>query len=306
MAARPVIEVEDLRKRYGSTVAVDGLSFEVREREIFGLVGPNGAGKTTTIECLEGLRRPDSGRVTVLGLNPATEARALRPRIGSQLQESALPSRIRVWEALDLYASFYANPVEWRPLLERLGLAGAQNASFADLSGGQQQRLFIALALVSRPEAVFLDEMTTGLDPHARRAIWQLIGEIRQGGATVLLTTHFMEEAERLCDRVAIIDHGRLVAVGPPAELYGRLHSEARVVVRFQGDLNAHEVEKLPGVVRVEVEEGQVSVYGSASEITDPLIKLLATNGCLVQEIETERPNLEDVFLRLTDEKKVG
>jgi ABC-2 type transport system ATP-binding protein len=214
-----VIEVEGLAKRYGEVAAVDGVSFQVAEREIFGIVGPNGAGKTTTVEILEGLRRADAGRARVLGLDPDRDGPRLRQRIGAQLQEAALPDRLKVWEALDLYASFYDRAAPWRELLERWGLAERRNAAVGNLSGGQRQRLLIALALVGRPEVVFLDELTSGLDPQARRDTWELVRAVRDAGATVVLVTHLMEEAERLCDRVAVIDRGRVVALDTPRAL---------------------------------------------------------------------------------------
>src|SRR5439155_9919304 len=208
-ASRPVIQVSGIRKTYGSTVAVQDVSFEVHQGEIFGLIGPNGAGKTTTMECIEGLRRPDQGTISVLGLDPFRDVYKLQNRIGVQLQQAQLQKRIKVWEAVHLWASLYKkNVVDGDRLLEQLGLAEKRNAWFMTLSGGQKQRLFIALALVNDPELVFLDELTTGLDPQARRAIWELVRGIRERGKTVFLTTHLMEEAERLCDRVAIIDHG--------------------------------------------------------------------------------------------------
>jgi ABC-2 type transport system ATP-binding protein len=213
------IEVEELRKRYGGVAAVDGVTFAVAEREVFGIVGPNGAGKTTTVEILEGLRRPDAGRVRVLGLDPGRDGPRLRRRIGAQLQQAALPDRLKVREALDLYASFYPRAVPWRELLERWGLAELGGTAVAGLSGGQRQRLLIALALVGRPEVVFLDELTTGLDPQARRDTWELVRAVRDAGTTVVLVTHLMEEAERLCDRVAVIDRGRLVALDTPRAL---------------------------------------------------------------------------------------
>jgi len=201
-----VIQVDNLRKTYGKTTAVDNVSFNVAEGEIFGLLVPNGAGKTTTVECLQGLRRPDSGQVRILGLDPLTDARAIRRQIGSQLQESALPDRIKVWEALDLFSATSSSAVNWQTLLEQWGLAEKRTAAFGTLSGGQRQRLFIALALVNSPKLVFLDEMTTGLDPAARRVTWELIRKIRDRGTTVVLVTHFMDEAEHLCDRLAVVD----------------------------------------------------------------------------------------------------
>ena len=228
MASDPVIRVQALRKTYGSTVAVDDVSFEVHEGEIFGLIGPNGAGKTTTMECVEGLRDRDSGAVAVLGLDPVRDVRALQERIGVQLQEAQLQKRITVREAVDLWASLYRTAVDGDRLLEQLGLGDKRDAWFMTLSGGQKQRLLIALALINDPEVVFLDELTTGLDPQARRAIWELVRGIRARGKTVFLTTHLMEEAERLCDRVAIIDHGRIVDIGAPAALVRRHCPERR------------------------------------------------------------------------------
>ena len=217
-----IIEVEGLRKVYGGTVAVDGVSFTVNQGEIFGLVGPNGAGKTSIVETLAGLRRPDAGTVRVLGHDPGQERRELAQRIGIQLQSAELPDRLRVWEALDLYASFYRNPADWRDLLAEWGLEDKRNTAFADLSGGLKQRLMVALAFVGSPELVFLDELTTGLDPRARRATWEIVRDIRAKGMTVLLVTHFMDEAEQLCDRVAVVDRGRLVALDRPTALVDR------------------------------------------------------------------------------------
>jgi ABC-2 type transport system ATP-binding protein len=217
-----IIEVEGLRKVYGGTVAVDGVSFTVNQGEIFGLVGPNGAGKTSIVETLAGLRRPDAGTVRVLGHDPCRERRELAQRIGIQLQSAQLPDRLRVWEAVDLYASFYRNPADWRDLLAEWGLEDKRNTAFADLSGGLKQRLMVALAFVGSPDLVFLDELTTGLDPRARRATWEIVRDIRAKGMTVLLVTHFMDEAEQLCDRVAVVDRGRLVALDRPTALVDR------------------------------------------------------------------------------------
>jgi ABC-2 type transport system ATP-binding protein len=217
-----VIEVENLHKRYGATVAVEDVSFTVAEGEIFGLLGPNGAGKTTTAECLSGLREPDGGRVRVLGRTPGDPA--LRELVGVQLQASALPDRLRVGEALELYGAFYRDPAD---VGEQLGLGPVMRTPFAKLSGGERQRLSIALALLGRPRIAILDELTTGLDPLARRATWALIERIRDEGVTILLVTHFMEEAERLCDRVAVIDRGRVAALGSPARLRSRLDADS-------------------------------------------------------------------------------
>ncbi|MBN1177386.1 MAG: ABC transporter ATP-binding protein [Dehalococcoidales bacterium] len=293
-----IIAVENLRKTYGGTVAVDDISFEVKEGEIFGFLGPNGAGKTTTVECLQALRKPDSGNIRVLGLDPLTQARALRRRIGSQLQESALPDRIKVWEALDLFASVVPNALDWRVLLEQWGLAGKQKASFSSLSGGQRQRLLVALALVNNPRVVFLDEMTTGLDPAARHVAWDLIRAIRENGATVVLVTHFMDEAEELCDRVAVVDRGRIVDSDTPHGLVDRHASEVRVIFTAeQADLSY--LDDIPGVNKVIRRGSRVEVEGNG-----PVLALVAAalveHGIVPDDLRAERPSLEDVFLKLT------
>src|SRR5271154_6875839 len=244
-----VIQVSGIRKTYGKTVAVSEVSFEVSEGEIFGLIGPNSAGKTTTMECVEGVRRPDRGEITILGMNPVRDRYRLQNRIGVQLQEAQLQKRIKVWEAVDLWASLYTKPVNGAQLLEQLGLAGKRDAWFMTLSGGQKQRLFIALALINDPEVVFLDELTTGLDPQSRRAIWELVRGIRERGKTVFLTTHLMEEAERLCDRVAIIEHGRVIDIDRPESLVKR-HCPERTVVLAANDQTA--AERFRTIPRVE------------------------------------------------------
>lgn len=300
MQQKPIIQVNHLRKVYGSTVAVDDVSFEVYEGEIFGMVGPNGAGKTTTIECIEGLRQPESGHIRVLGLDPQRDGYALRPRIGIQLQESALQDRLKVWEALDLFVSFYPRTVDWQRLLEQLGLADRRNTPFAKLSGGQKQRLFIALALVSDPEVVFLDELTTGLDPQARRAMWDLVRQIRDQGKTVFLTTHFMEEAERLCDRVAIMDHGRIVALDTPENLIRTLSADHRVVFIVDGLFEPQQLSNLPGVSRIEMSGERVIVYGRTDRLVGEVVDALTESGVRFRDLRTEQPTLEDVFLSLT------
>ncbi len=300
------IVVEGLRKVYGEVVAVDGISFEVRRGEIFGMVGPNGAGKTTTIECIEGLRRPDGGTVTTLGLDPQRDGYELRERIGVQLQESALPNRIKVWEAVDLFASFYRRSVEWEPLLERLGLAEKRNTDFAKLSGGQKQRLFIALALINDPELVFLDELTTGLDPQARRAMWQLVLDIREQGKTVFLTTHFMEEAERLCDRVAIVDDGRIVALDSPEKLVRSLGAEKRVLFTVERAFDEAALRAVPGVTKVERNGERITVYGTGDRLVGGVVNALETGGVPFRDLRTEQPTLEDVFLALTGKQIRG
>jgi ABC-2 type transport system ATP-binding protein len=298
-----IVHVEGLRKTYGTTVAVDDVSFEVREGEIFGMVGPNGAGKTTTIECLEGLRKPDAGTVSVLGVDPQREGQILRTCAGMQLQSSNLPDRMRVWEALDLYSSFYPKAADWRDLLVKLGLEEKRNVPFAKLSGGQKQRLFIALALLPDPALVFLDELTTGLDPQARHAIWDLVRDVRARGKTIVLTTHFMEEAEKLCDRVAILDHGRIVALDTPAALIRGLGAEERVVFSVEGTLPAGFEKDLSGGARVEVQGERVIVHGKNGRqvpLVSEVVGLLGSLGIRFNDLRTEQPNLEDVFLSLT------
>jgi ABC-2 type transport system ATP-binding protein len=295
------IAVADLRKSYGDVQAVAGVSLVVEQGEIFGMVGPNGAGKTTTIECIEGLRKPDGGSVTVLGLDPQRQGYQLRERIGVQLQESALADRIKVWEAMDLFSSFYERSADSAPLLDELGLAEKRDACFGKLSGGQKQRLFIALALVSDPEVVFLDELTTGLDPQARRAMWDLVKAIRDRGVTVFLTTHYMEEAERLCDRVAIIDDGRFVALDTPAELVRQLGSENRVVFVAQDHVDVKLLQGLPAVTRVEERPGnRIVVCGKGEGLVGRVVNALEDAGIAFGDLRTEQPSLEDVFLALT------
>ena len=262
MLPGPVVRVSHLRKVYGDTIAVDEVSFDVHQGEIFGLIGPNGAGKTTTMECVEGVRRADAGTISVLALDPVRDVYALQQRIGVQLQQAQLQKRIKVWEAVDLWAALYPQPVDGDRLLEQLGLAEKRNAWFMTLSGGQKQRLFIALALINDPEVVFLDELTTGLDPQARRAIWDLVRGIRDRGKTVVLTTHLMEEAERLCDRVAIIDHGRIVDIGSPAELVAR-HCPERVLVLATDHADAETLFRaVPRVTSVDREGERFSIRG--------------------------------------------
>jgi ABC-2 type transport system ATP-binding protein len=298
----PVIVVDALEKSYGSVRAVDAISFEVAAGEIFGVVGPNGAGKTTTIECLEGLRAPDGGRVRVLGLDPRRDGAALRERIGAQLQESGLPARLRVGEAMRLFASFYRRPLEPEAILEGLGLADRKNVAYADLSGGQKQRLSIALALVGDPQLVFFDELTTGLDPQARHATWDLVRNVRARGKTVFLTTHFMEEAERLCDRVMIIDAGRIAALDTPAALVRDLGTEQRIAFETDGmtDDALEAMRAIPGVERVERSGERVVVYGQSDRLLAPILDVLQEAHLSFHDLQTEQPNLEDVFLALT------
>ena len=296
----PVVRVSGIRKTYGRTVAVDDVSFDVDAGEIFGLIGPNGAGKTTTMECVEGLRTPDRGAISVLGLDPARRTYALQERIGVQLQEAQLQKRIKVREAVGLWASLYKNAVDGDRLIDQLGLSDKRDAWFMTLSGGQKQRLFIALALINDPELVFLDELTTGLDPQARRAIWDLVRGIRQRGKTVCLTTHLMEEAERLCDRVAIIDHGRIIDIGTPAELVRRNCPERTVIVATE-DLAAFErFQAIPRVESVNGDGSRFTIQGRGDDFVTQVIECLAEHRMRAIDFRTELPTLEDVFLKLT------
>jgi len=295
---KKIIEVEHLRKLYGPTVAVEDISFEVAEGEIFGLLGPNGAGKTTTVECLQGLRRPDAGRLRVLDLDPQSEGKALRRLIGSQLQDSALPDRMRVWEALDLFSSFMPNSPDWRILMEQWGLTEKRKSFFSRLSGGQRQRLFVALALVNNPKVVFLDEMTSGLDPAARHTAWDLIRAIRDRGTTVVMVTHFMDEAERLCDRLGIVDSGRLTALDTPQGLIATYAGQVRVI--FSTDhAELSWLQSVPNVSRVSRHGPRVEIEGNGPVLAR-VAAALAERGILPTDLRLEQPSLEDVFLSIT------
>lgn len=297
---RSVISVSHLGKRYGATVAVDDVSLEVFEGEVFGLIGPNGAGKTTSMECIEGLRKPDRGTISVLGLSPQRDAAVLRQRIGVQHQDAHLQKRIKVGEALELWATLYPRAVDTDALLTRLGLEAKRNAWFMTLSGGQKQRLFVALALVHDPEVVFLDELTTGLDPQARRAIWDLIAGIKQRGKTVFLTTHLMEEAERLCDRVAIIEHGRVIEVGTPAQLIEAHCPQRRVVFTSDADRTTQAFSRIPSLRSVKSDGATQTLEGEGDDFVTDVIGVIAGEGIRVRGFRTEMPTLEDVFLKLT------
>ncbi|MFI6374744.1 ATP-binding cassette domain-containing protein [Streptomyces sp. NPDC050546] len=295
-----VIEVTDLRKAYAGRPAVDGVSFAVEEGEIFGILGPNGAGKTTTVECVEGLRVPDSGRVRVTGLDPVADHERVAQVLGAQLQESRLQPKLTVREALELYAAFYPRPVDWRPLAERLGLEEKLTTRFAKLSGGQKQRLFIALALIGDPRVVVLDELTTGLDPRARRDTWQLIEDIRANGVTVLLVTHFMEEAQRLCDRIAVIDKGRVAALDTPAGLIRR--SAGATVISFTPStpLDDSELNTLPALVAVENKDGRITLSGT-DDTVNAVLSLLARHHITARQLRVTDATLDDAFLDLTE-----
>ena len=301
MSSGSVIRVSSIRKSYGKTVAVEDVSFDVNDGEIFGLIGPNGAGKTTTMECVEGIRRPNSGSITVLGLDPIRDVYALQERIGVQLQQAQLQKRMKVWEAMHLWASLYKKPISvGERLLEQLGLEEKRNAWFMTLSGGQKQRLFIALALINDPEVVFLDELTTGLDPQARRKIWDLVRDIRARGKTVFLTTHLMEEAERLCDRVAIIDRGRIIDIDQPQRLVDKYCPE-RSVTLATADTHAPEsLSRIPDTELVAQNDSRYTIRGAGDRLVTDVIRCLSENHITVTDFRTESPNLEDVFLKLT------
>jgi ABC-2 type transport system ATP-binding protein len=295
----PVIEVTNLHKRYRAQVAVHDVSFTVEEGEIFGILGPNGAGKTTTVESIVGLRKPDGGRITVLGFDPRRDRDELRQRVGVQLQESQLPEKMTVREALELYSSFYPRPADWRRLAGELGLTDKAGTRFGKLSGGQKQRLSIALALVGNPRIAVLDELTTGLDPQARRDTWELIENIRDNGLTVVLVTHFMEEAERLSDRVALIDAGRVVALDTPAGLVARVTSEQRIRFRPSAPLADGLLTALPEVSSVTRHGPQVVVTGTGN-VVHAVTALLARNQIVAADLRIEQANLDDAFVALT------
>lgn len=294
-----VIDVQNLHKKYGQYTAVQDVSFSVKQGEIFGIIGPNGAGKTTTVEAVIGLRQPTSGQMRVLGLDPHTDQRVLSQRIGIQLQHAQIPERMKVWEALDLFSSFYAKTVPWEPLLAAWGLAEKRETVFGKLSGGQKQRLLIALALLNDPEIVFLDELTTGLDPQARRATWELVAAIRDRGKTVVLVTHFMDEAQALCDRMAIIDHGRLIALDRPQALIDQLGKEQRVIFSAPSTFDAASLRRVAGVTQVIRENGHVVVRGQGVLLSN-VVLALHDQQIAPTDIRTETADLEDVFIHLT------
>jgi ABC-2 type transport system ATP-binding protein len=297
-----IIEVRNLRKRYPNHLAVDDVSFDVAEGEIFGILGPNGAGKTTTVECVAGLRAPDGGTVQVAGLDPRKDRDELRRVLGMQLQSAALPEKIKVWEALDLYASFYPEPADWTELMERVGLGGKRDTAFKKLSGGQRQRLSVALALVGKPRVAVLDELTTGLDPQARRDTWELIEQVRDSGVTIVLVTHFMEEAERLCDRLALIDAGKVVATDTPAGLIAQVGGAQQVRFRPSAPVDDAVLLALPEVREVSRSGGHVTVTGSGN-LAPAVTLALAQHQIVPGDLRIEQATLDDAFLALTGRK---
>jgi ABC-2 type transport system ATP-binding protein len=299
-----ILEVTNLRKTYGSTVAVDDVSFSVEEGEVFGILGPNGAGKTTTVECIEGLRRRDGGQIRVLGHDPDRDHADLTRVVGVQLQESGLQDRIRVREALDLFGTFYDDPVPAAELLDELQLADVAGTAYAKLSGGQKQRLSIALALIGRPRVAVLDELATGLDPVGRRDTWALVERIRERGVTVLLVTHFMEEAERLCDRVAVIDHGRVVALDSPSGLTGRVGGEQVLRFRVAEPLDGRLLTRLPEVRDVRYGESGYVVTGT-NEVAQSVLSTLTRAGLVALDLRLDRASLDDAFVALVREDEI-
>ncbi len=299
--AAPVVEVAHLHKAYGTTIAMDDVSFTVNAGEIFGILGRNGAGKTTTVECITGLRTADRGDISVLGLDPRRDRRELHERVGVQLQDSAVPDLMRVGEAVELYASFYREPADGRELIATLGLQDAQHTYFKHLSGGQKQRLSIVLALIGQPEIAVLDELTTGLDPEARRDTWRLIEAVRARGVTIVLVTHLMEEAERLCDRVALIDHGRVAALDRPGALALAATTSKRVRFTPTAPFPDALLSALPEVSAVERHGPEVVVAGSGDLVT-AVVLALHEAGIRAADVQTETASLEDAFLALTDE----
>jgi ABC-2 type transport system ATP-binding protein len=299
MNTHAAVEIAHLRKAYGDVVAVDDVSFSVAEGEIFGILGPNGAGKTTTVECVLGLRSPDAGSIRVTGLDPGQDREDLHVIVGAQLQESALPPKLRVGEILDLYRSFYRDPADVGELVDALGLAGKRKDYYRSLSGGQRQRLSIALALIGRPKIAVLDEMTSGLDPQARRDTWNLIEGVRNRGVTILLVTHFMEEAERLCDRVALIDAGHVAALDSPAGLAARASGETSVRFVPSAPFDDRLLSKLPEVRAVTRSGSHVIVTGTG-ELVNAVILTLAAAGVTAREVQIDSSTLEDAFVKLT------
>ncbi len=295
---QPAVTVKNLAKRYGSLIAVDDVSFSIQEGEIFGIIGPNGAGKTTTVECISGLRVPDSGSISVYGLSPQRDRDRIREFVGVQLQESALPPRLRVGEALDLFASFYPSPLDPQEVLDSLGIKQLAHVAFKNLSGGQKQRLSIALALVGNPKIAILDELTTGLDPEARRETWALIERMRGRGVTVILVTHFMDEAETLCDRVALINRGVLRVLDTPEAIAAKAGVNRVRFVPSQ-PVDDETLYAVRGVQVIERKERYVTVTGTG-DLAASLINALAAKGVKVSELEARSGNLDDAFIKLT------
>lgn len=296
-----VIEVEGIYKSFGDTKAVNGISFEVRKGEIFGMIGPNGAGKTTTIECIEGLKKPDSGRISVLGLDPWKDRKKLYNKIGVQLQETSYPDNLKVNEICKLFSSFYSNPVPYEELLKKFDLYEKKNAYISKMSGGQKQKLAIILALIARPEIVFLDELTTGLDPHARRSMWGLVKELKNEGMTVYMTTHYMQEAEFLCDRLAIVDKGQIIAMDTMENIFSKYAGDEVISFNAQmSDADVEEIKKISCVNNAEIKNDEITVYAQGTNCVSEIVMFLQNKSIGYKNLRTRSANLEDIFLKLT------
>jgi len=300
-----IIEVEDLVVEYKGVQVVDHVSFSVEEGEIFGMIGPNGAGKTTTIECIEGIRENYSGSIRVLGLNPKVDRKKLYNLIGVQLQETSYQDKIKVWEICKMFSSFYANPLPYESLLNDFGLYDKVNSYVSKLSGGQRQKLAIILALIANPKIIFLDELSTGLDPQARRSMWELIKGLQKDGKTIYMTTHFMDEAEYLCNRIAIMDKGKVVAVDTVENLIKRFGLEETVVFKAD-ELNMDEIERIAGVTSLERRGPEVCVKGREINFVNNILNYLGNNQIRYRDLKVIQPSLEDVFLKITAEKSEG
>ena len=297
----PAIVVKDLKKSYGDIKAVDDISFEVEEREIFGILGPNGAGKTTTLEMIETLREPDSGEILLNGMHGRKDARSIKEIIGVQLQTTVFFDNLTVRETVDLFASFYQNHVDPDSLLELVGLKEKAGAMLDELSGGQHKRVSIALALVNDPRVVFLDEPTTGLDPQARRNIWEIVESLRNREKTVVITSHYIEEAEFLCDRVAVMDHGRIIALGTPNELINRYSPESNISFKLDPPLDEGVVSRITGVTSIRRNNGDYSITtGTPQETLIGIFTAAYQNGAVADEVTMKKATLEDVFLKIT------
>jgi len=295
-----IIEVDNLQKAYGNLKAVDGISFSVEEGEIFGILGPNGAGKTTAVECIEGIRKPDSGRVKIMGLDPQKDAIKIKELTGIQLQESMLPDRIKVKEALHLFGSFYQHHVNTDTLLDEFGLSDKRNAMFDKLSGGQKQRLSIAMALVNDPKVVFFDELTTGLDPQARRATWEKIKRVRDMGKTVVLVTHFMDEAEYLCNRIAVVDYGKIIALDTPKNLIKKYGMGIRISFKNTSSQVIEKLKLAKGISDLELNGKDVELRAGTMYEVAKIIQLLADDEDALEDFDLKQSTLEDVFIQLT------
>ncbi len=302
---RNVVVVEDLVKHYGKIKAVDGVSFSVYENEIFGMVGPNGAGKTTTIECIEGLKKQDAGVIEVLGLNPSTNREKIYEHIGVQLQETNYQDRIKVYEICELFTSLYKGPLNYIELLKRFDLYEFENHYVMKLSGGQKQKLSIILALISNPKIIFLDELTTGLDPKARRDMWQIVKELRSEGRTIFLTTHYMEEAEELCDRVAIVDDGRIIALDTPEGLIEKSGIENTITFETK-NIDIEALKRVDGVHQITFINGEVKILGLGDDLLKDVVDFLYSNKIYFKNLRTKQPNLEDTFLKFTGREYTG